>query len=350
MEYWKDVEGFINYKVSTFGNVYSKALNKLFTLNPTNNYTVVKLYDAEKNPFRFNVHFLVANNFIKKPDDYDPNKHVIDHIDENKNNNNVKNLRWITPSGNSQAYHDNKPKHIILQYSMENELIKRWNSIDEILKENITYKRNSILANLGGTTNKCYNFKWKYETPPIKKEKDTTIHKDEKFLDVGTIEEIDFSLYEVSNFGKVRNTKTNLILSPGISTTGYYVVALVYYEIIDGVKMSIQSMQKVHRLVAHKFCERPDKIKNKVNHKDENKLNNHYLNLEWVTQKENMSHSMGKKVHQLDKETGKIIKTYNSLAEAQRAVNNKSKSVTCIRRVITGEKKSAYGFKWALAE
>ncbi len=47
----------------------------------------------------------------------------------------------------------------------------------------------------------------------------------------------------------------------------------------------------VHRLVALHFIKKI-KGKNIVNHIDGDKLNNHYTNLEWCTQKENMQHAI----------------------------------------------------------
>ncbi|MBY0123614.1 HNH endonuclease [Bacillus sp. S/N-304-OC-R1] len=47
----------------------------------------------------------------------------------------------------------------------------------------------------------------------------------------------------------------------------------------------------LHRLVAFYFVENPNPIVNKyVNHKDFNKKNNHFTNLEWVTAKMNSQH------------------------------------------------------------
>ena len=48
----------------------------------------------------------------------------------------------------------------------------------------------------------------------------------------------------------------------------------------------------VHRLVAEHFCIKPNSDpKLVVNHLDGNRLNNHYSNLEWCTQKENVHHA-----------------------------------------------------------
>ncbi len=45
-----------------------------------------------------------------------------------------------------------------------------------------------------------------------------------------------------------------------------------------------------HRLVAFTFVDNPNNY-NEVNHKDRNRQNNHYTNLEWVTHQYNMKHS-----------------------------------------------------------
>ena len=60
----------------------------------------------------------------------------------------------------------------------------------------------------------------------------------------------------------------------------------VYHLVQDDKKVRVY---KAHRLVC--LCWYPDNQKETVNHKDGNKLNNHYSNLEWATWKENTQHS-----------------------------------------------------------
>lgn len=90
-------------------------------------------------------------------------------------------------------------------------------------------------------------------------------------------------LYQVSNLGKVRNTKTLRVLSQGTCGSGYAFVILRK----DGKSYN----RMVHRLVMNTFC--PTKnSKLEVNHIDGNKQNNYLDNLEWVTRSENLQHAL----------------------------------------------------------
>lgn len=94
--------------------------------------------------------------------------------------------------------------------------------------------------------------------------------------------------YKVSNFGNIYNMKKSCMVKPNINPNGYKVV---YLTTTGGDISKNTHTFKLHRIVATAFCGKIDESHNIVNHIDGNKLNNHYMNLEWVTQKMNLKHS-----------------------------------------------------------
>ena len=94
-ELFKRIDGFDNYLVSNFGNIKNSKTNKIMKQSNPQGYKLVNLKKDGKWKI-FTVHRLVGNTFLENPD----NKPLIDHIDENKSNNNVKNLRWATSKDN----------------------------------------------------------------------------------------------------------------------------------------------------------------------------------------------------------------------------------------------------------
>ena len=137
-------------------------------------------------------------------------------------------------------------------------------------------------------------------------------------------------LYQVSNLGRIRSLynyggKYNLIKTQ--IKRGYYQVGLR--------KNGIRKWHQLHRLVAMAFIDNPDNLP-QVNHKDENKLNNNVDNLEWCSVKYNntygtrlervsKSNKLKKKVYKYDLK-GNLIATYNSITEATKLNNLKSKA------------------------
>ena len=106
MEVWKTVivngEVYENYMVSNLGNI--KSLNYKHTgeeriLKPgkyRDNYLFVNLYKDGKCK-AYLIHRLVAFAFIPKVE----GKEFVDHIDGNRQNNNVNNLRWCNQAENN---------------------------------------------------------------------------------------------------------------------------------------------------------------------------------------------------------------------------------------------------------
>lgn len=98
----RDVVGYEGiYQISNKGVVYDKWGNELSTFSTTKSNDGYKRIRLQKNKIRkhFQIHRLVAMAFIPNPD----NKPVVHHIDENKKNNNVENLMWVTQKENMNA-------------------------------------------------------------------------------------------------------------------------------------------------------------------------------------------------------------------------------------------------------
>ena len=87
--------------------------------------------------------------------------------------------------------------------------------------------------------------------------------------------------HEVSNNGKIRNTKTKRLKQTRVANNGYEMVSL--YEINKRKNLY------VHRIVAECFVAK-NLGSDWVNHIDKNRNNNYYKNLEWVTPSENANH------------------------------------------------------------
>ena len=93
--------------------------------------------------------------------------------------------------------------------------------------------------------------------------------------------------YEISNLGRVRSTsyKGKRILKPAITKNGYLNVIFCINQ--------KKEHKLVHRLVAEAFIPNINNY-SRVNHKDEDKLNNYVENLEWLSVEDNNRYSNSK--------------------------------------------------------
>lgn len=113
-EEWRDIIGYEGlYQVSSYGNTRSlerlettkdgrKRIRPAQTISQYLHYKGYKRVTLCKDGIRkaYLVHRLVAEAFIPNPD----NKPQINHIDEDKTNNAITNLEWVTNDENLRAY------------------------------------------------------------------------------------------------------------------------------------------------------------------------------------------------------------------------------------------------------
>ena len=183
-EIWKDIEGYQGcYQVSTLGRVrsldrvtgkqgkYCKGQIIKPHISGKARYYIVQLSPSRK---WFSIHRLVAKAFIPNID----NKPCIDHIDGDRFNNEVSNLRWVTPSENqnnpiSRQRKINSLKGIVRPKGSENKKavpIKGTNIHDNSviyfgsLTEAVKYLKikncGHISQCINGIRNTAYGYKW----------------------------------------------------------------------------------------------------------------------------------------------------------------------------------------------
>lgn len=101
MEEWKQIKDYPNYSVSNLGNIRNDKTGVILSDRIRGKgYKSVALYKkgCKGKQTNLSTHRLVAIHFIPNPDDLPQ----VDHIDNNKSNNKVTNLRWVDNSFNQR--------------------------------------------------------------------------------------------------------------------------------------------------------------------------------------------------------------------------------------------------------
>ncbi len=120
------IKGYENlYKINTNGEIYSCHYKKnLIPQEGNDGYLCIKLSN-EKGHVKKRIHRLIASQYILNND----NLPEVDHIDRNKKNNSIENLRWVSRVENRR----NRPD-IIEKLNIEQKE-ERLNKIKEYKKE-----------------------------------------------------------------------------------------------------------------------------------------------------------------------------------------------------------------------
>lgn len=144
-EEWQLIKGAESYLISRDGKIFSLKNNKLLTLSYRNGYLRVTLNKTTKS-----IHRLVYETFVGEITDG-----VIDHIDGDRSNNKVENLRNVTQSTNmkraQELGHHGQTK--VMQKDKDGNMIHIFNSFTEAAKAfGVTYSAISSAAKRNGTS------------------------------------------------------------------------------------------------------------------------------------------------------------------------------------------------------
>lgn len=170
MEIWKDIPGYEGlYQVSNLGNIKSldryvfgiykdrfiRGKIKKLTINKKG-YLKITLFKNGKGNTR-EVHRIIAEAFIPNIE----NKSQVNHIDGNKQNNNVENLEWVTPRENNIHSIEvlEHCKKAVIQFDLNGKFVNGYMSIKEAAEKN-NLKPCSISNCINGRKKTAGGYEW----------------------------------------------------------------------------------------------------------------------------------------------------------------------------------------------
>ena len=155
-EEWKPIQNYPDFLINEKGVIVNQKTKKQIAQSDRNGYRRAYLRNDEGRSI-FSVHKLVYETFV----DPIPENTLIDHIDGNRANNNISNLRLVSQSEN--MYNAMRNGHScqvpVLQYTKEGEFVKEYPNIQAAADAlNVSHPAIRSAISRGGT---CRGFKWK---------------------------------------------------------------------------------------------------------------------------------------------------------------------------------------------
>jgi len=129
MEIWKDIDGYKGaYQVSNLGSIRNVKSGRILK-GSVNSYGYQRVSFSDGG--RFKVHRLVATAFIANPNSLP----AVDHIDEDKTNNKVSNLRWCTPEQNLDYYNEPRGRGKFRKVPLTGKKNKKYKNLKAMIED-----------------------------------------------------------------------------------------------------------------------------------------------------------------------------------------------------------------------
>jgi len=314
-------EPYENYEVHPSGYVRNASL--LTLINPTISDGGYKKVNLNSDNCLL-LHRLILLTFKGVPPDFDgtvteffekdstnkrKTKYTVDHIDRDRLNNNIENLRWATMKKQAENRESKTTVEVLKyidQFDEDDNLIKTFKSLSEASTETGFTKSQISNSYLKGTkVNSKYYFVLK----------DIDSDENERW------KQIENTNIYISSNGRVRDSNNREI---GQVVRGKF--KKIYIN---------KKYENVHYLVAKYFVKNDDEEnKSKVIHIDEDTNNNIYTNLRWSSMseiiKESNKKNSGKRIYKVNND-GNIVNRYYSIREA--AEKNDISETTLARKI-----------------
>ena len=328
-ELWKSLD-FMElpwYQISTFGNMKTVSSGYIRAgIKDGNGYLAIT---SEEKGYLL-MHRLSGFAFWPNPE----NKPTVDHIDQNKVNNHVLNLRWATLSEQQQNV-TRKPNsnnvRPVCQYDLRWNFLKIWPSITAASKE-LKIGMATIVLICQGITKSPQRFFWRYDDE-VSGDLEGEVWKD---IPLPNWENV-----LASNMGRIKQKSGRILNGSPKDVEGY-----IRTEIgINGMRFQEYN----HRLIGYAFLDLINNVHLIVHHKNTVKDDNKLSNLKLETNSGNAFHSVAEggngaiKVNKLDLQNN-IVEMFYSIKQASKDISVTPYEITkaCKYNLTVGDHKYTF--------